>query len=152
MSLPVGRRGAVCGAAVFLLAVTAPAAYAQVAAPPGVSTPGNSATGAPDETQLDPNAPLAPLPNLGVDWPDLAKAPAEPVDPSATLELVGETRYSYAVSGIDAVESPLLRQRFDELSTLKQHSNAPANAAQLDRRATEDVELLTGLLRGEGYY
>lgn len=152
MSLPVGRHGAVCGAAVFLLAVTAPAAYAQVAPPPGFSTPGNSATGAPDETQLDPNAPLAPLPNLGVDWPDLAKAPAEPVDPSATLELVGETRYSYAVSGIDAVESPLLRQRFDELSTLKQHSNAPANAAQLDRRATEDVELLTGLLRGEGYY
>jgi len=131
------------GAAVFLLAVTANDAHAQVVAP---------GAGAPDETQLDPNAPLARLPDLGVDWPDLAKAPAEPVDPAASPELIGESRYSYAVTGIDAVASPLLKQRFDELSTLKQHANAPANAAQLDRRASEDVELLTGLLRGEGYY
>lgn len=136
-----------CGAAVVLLAVTAPAARAQVAAPAGVPAPGT-----PDVTQLDPNAPMAPLPDLGVDWPDLAKAPPEPADPAATLELVGDARYSYAVNGIDAVASPLLRQRFDELSTLKQHANAPANAAQLDRRASEDVDLLTGLLRGEGYY
>ncbi|MEG3125552.1 autotransporter assembly complex protein TamA [Sphingomonas sp. GB1N7] len=147
MSLPVGRHGAMCGAAVVLLAVTAPAARAQVAAPAGVPVPGT-----PDATQLDPNAPMAALPDLGVDWPDLARAAVEPVDSAATLELVGETRYSYAVNGIDAVASPLLRQRFDELSTLKQHANAPANAAQLDRRATEDVDLLTGLLRGEGYY
>jgi translocation and assembly module TamA len=145
MSLPVGRHGAMYGAAVFLLAVTANDARAQVG--PQVAVPG-----APDETQLDPNAPLAPLPDLGVDWPDLDKAPAEPADPAASLELVGEARYSYAVSGIDAVASPLLQQRFDELSTLKQHADAPANAAQLDRRASEDVELLTELLRGEGYY
>lgn len=147
MSLPVGRHGAMYGAAVFLLAVTANDARAQVGSQ--VAAPG---AGAPDETQLDPNAPLAPLPDLGIDWPDLDKAPAEPADPAASLELVGEARYSYAVTGIDAVASPLLQQRFDELSTLKLHANAPANAAQLDRRASEDVELLTGLLRGEGYY
>src|SRR3546814_19066135 len=49
-------------------------------------------------------------------------------------------------------ELPLRRQRFDELSTLKAHDGDPANAAQLDRRAREDAELLTTLLRGQGYY
>jgi translocation and assembly module TamA len=50
------------------------------------------------------------------------------------------------------VASPLLRQRFLQLSTLNAHDGQPANAAQLDRRAREDSALLTGLLRGEGYY
>src|SRR3546814_13562741 len=49
-------------------------------------------------------------------------------------------------------ELPLRRQRFDELSTLKAHDGDPANAAQLDRRAREDAELLSTLLRGQGYY
>ena len=130
MSLPVGRHGAMYGAAVFLLAVTAHDARAQVAPP---------AAGAPDETQLDPNAPLAPLPDLGVDWPDLSKAPVEAPDPAASLELVGESRYSFAVNGIDAVASPLLHQRFDELSTLKQHANAPANACRPSRRSSSST-------------
>src|SRR3546814_13340821 len=61
-------------------------------------------------------------------------------------------RYGFAIEGLDATATPLLRQRFDELSTLKAHDGDPANAAQLDRRAREDAELLTTLLRGQGYY
>ena len=48
--------------------------------------------------------------------------------------------------------TPLLRQRFDDLSTLNANDGKPANAAQLDRRAREDADLLNSLLRGEGYY
>src|SRR3546814_20372232 len=61
-------------------------------------------------------------------------------------------RYGFAIEGLDATATPLLRQRFDELSTLKAHDGAAANAAPLDRRAREDAELLTTLLRGQGYY
>ncbi|QNQ07567.1 autotransporter assembly complex protein TamA [Sphingomonas alpina] len=142
MSLSVGRRGALLCAAAGLFVVVAPCADAQDSA----------GTVAPDVGTLDPNSPLAPLPDIGVDWPDLSVAPDEPVDPSATPELTGETRYSFAVDGIDAVATPLLRQRFDALSTLKTHDGDPANAAQLDRRAREDALLLTELLRAEGYY
>ncbi|MGH6615432.1 autotransporter assembly complex protein TamA [Sphingomonas sp.] len=142
MSLSVGRRGALFCAAAGLFVVVTPCAHAQDSA----------GTIAPDAGRLDPNSPLAPLPDIGVDWPDLSVAPDEPVDPSATPELTGETRYSFAVEGIDAVATPLLRQRFDALSTLKIHDGDPANAAQLDRRAREDALLLTELLRAEGYY
>ncbi|MEN2785505.1 autotransporter assembly complex family protein [Sphingomonas qilianensis] len=142
----VGRRGAMCCTAALFLVSTTPARAQQGAA----SLP--SEQDAPDLTALDPNAPLAALPDLGVDWPDLSALPAEPVDPTAQAEVAGDVRYTVAVEGIEAVATPLLRQRFDELSTLKTNQGAPANAAQLDRRGREDAELLTGLLRAEGYY
>ncbi|MES2058381.1 MAG: BamA/TamA family outer membrane protein [Pseudomonadota bacterium] len=142
MSVSVGRCGALLCAAAGLFVIVAPCAHAQDSA--GIA--------APDAGTLDPNSPLAPLPNIGVEWPDLSAAPDEPVDPSATPELTGETRYSFAVEGIDGVATPLLRQRFDALSTLKTHDGDPANAGQLDRRAREDTLLLTELLRAEGYY
>ena len=129
------------GAAAGLL-VAAGAAQAQVSAPAPAT-----ATGAP----LDPNSPMAPLPDLGVDWPDLDKAPAEPSS-DASAELTGEARYTWALEGLDGVGSALLRQRFAQLSSLDTHDGQPANAAQLDRRAREDAELLTDLLRAEGYY
>lgn len=99
---------------------------------------------------LDPNAPLSPMPDIGVAWPDLAKAPADTAPEAANV--VAETRYAYRIEGIDNVASSLLRQRFAELSVLDQHDGEPANAAQLDRRAREDATLLVALLRGEGYY
>jgi translocation and assembly module TamA len=156
MSVSFGGRGAMFCAAAGLLAATAPAlAQDRVAAPQPepVAVEIDAAQDAtPDTSALSPDAPMAPMPDLGVDWPDLASTPAEPVDPSATPGLSGDRRYEVGVDGIDAVASPLLRQRFDELSTLKQNDGATANAAQLDRRAREDADLLTGLLRGEGYY
>ena len=142
MALLVGRRGAYLAAAGAFF-VACPLARAQVrpADPPAA-----------DPVQLDPQSPLAPLPGLGVEWPDLSKAPEEPADANAPTALLGETRYDYRVDGIDPVASTLLKDRFAELSTLKTNAGQPANAAQLDRRAREDATLLTTLLRSEGYY
>ncbi len=101
---------------------------------------------------LDPTAPLAPLPGIGVDWPDLGAAATGETATTTRTDGAAELRYSWKIEGIDAVATPLLRQRFDDLSTLNANDGSPANAAQLDRRAREDAELLTTLLRGEGYY
>lgn len=130
-----------CRAIVPLALVLAPLpALAQVAP----ATPPQDADG------LDPAAPMAPLPDIGVDWPDLTPAPGEA---GATAERVrDEARYSYAITGIDGIGSDLLRQRFDAASTLREGRGDPANAAQVDRRAREDAALLVTLLRAEGYY
>jgi translocation and assembly module TamA len=141
-------------AATTILAVAPRCVDAQdkVAPPP----PPTASTAAPVPTpangQLDPQSPLAPMPDLGVAWPDLSSLPPEPTDPNASPELAGEVRYDYRVDGIDDVANPLLRERFKELSTLAANDGAPANAAQLDRRAREDSALLVGLLRAQGYY
>lgn len=142
MSLSVGRRGVSLAAAGFI-SVLCPRAIAQV-------SPGEPAT--PPMAPLDPQSPMAPLPGLGVAWPDLSKAPEEPATETATAALTGDTRYDYRVDGIDEVASTLLKDRFNQLSTLKTNVGQPANAAQLDRRAREDATLLTTLLRAEGYY
>lgn len=143
MALSVERRGALLIAAGIVFAGYAPsgaAAQVRPADPPAV--PG----------RLDPQSPMAELPGLGVAWPDLSKAPDEPVDPKAQTALTGDTRYDYRIDGIDAVASSLLKDRFAQLSTLKANVKDSANAAQLDRRAREDATLLTTLLRSEGYY
>ncbi len=100
---------------------------------------------------LDPNAPLAPLPDIGVAWPDLGVDAGTAAVTQAT-DGTTETRYSWRIEGVDAAETALLRQRFDDLSTLNANDGSAANAAQLDRRAREDADLLQTLLRGEGYY
>jgi len=108
-----------------------------------------------DQAALDPNAPLAAMPDIGVDWPDLASDPAAPVAVAAQAQATdgaAETRYRWQIEGIDTVATPLLRQRFDQLSTLNANDGAAANAAQLDRRAREDADLLKTLLRSEGFY
>lgn len=107
----------------------------------------------PEELMLSADAPLAPLPDLGVDWPDLSEAkPGEDRSAPAAAAVVDLVRYAYRVTGIDGVADTLFRQRFDALSTLKAHVADPSNAAQVDRRAREDSALLITLLRGAGYY
>ncbi|MBZ6380980.1 autotransporter assembly complex protein TamA [Sphingomonas sanguinis] len=130
-------------------------ALAQTATP---TAPTNQTvpTGAPpevdDPTMLDPSAPLAPLPEIGVAWPDLATAPGDPAGVmAATVDAAAERRYHWKVEGIDGAGA-LVRQRFEQLSSLDNNDGEPANAAQLDRRAREDAALLTNLLRGAGYY
>lgn len=103
------------------------------------------------EPALDPASPLAPLPDIGVDWPDLTTTGTDATATAAT-DAMAEARYSWTIEGLDAAATPLLRQRFDQLSTLSANDGEPANAAQLERRAREDAELLVTLLRGEGYY
>ena len=143
MVLSVVRRGAsmVAAGAIFVLC---PAAVGQVR--PADPAPASA------QPQLDPQSPLAPLPGLGVEWPDLAKVPEEPANPDEPAALTGETRYDYRIDGIDAVATSLLKDRFASISTLKANVGQTANAAQLDRRAREDADLLTALLRAEGYY
>lgn len=143
MALSVGRRG-VSLAAAGVLCVVCSRAMAQVRP--------STEQADPKVSPLDPQSPLAPLPGLGVDWPDLSKAPPEPVSPNTPTALAGDTRYDFRVDGIDDVASTLLNDRFAQLSTLKANVGQPANAAQLDRRAREDATLLTTLLRAEGYY
>src|SRR6059058_186599 len=59
----------------------------------------------PDAAELDPSAPLAPLPDLGVDWPDLnAKETTAPAPAAATAqqpdEGAGEVRYTWTLEGL----------------------------------------------------
>ena len=129
-------------AASLLLLLPAPLA-AQVAPVPPAQQPA-------PEAPLDPAAPLAELPGIGVDWPDLSAEPATPADRQA--DAAAERRYSWRIDGVDTVASAVLRQRFAQLSALDTHDGDPANAAQLDRRAREDADLLVTLLRAEGYY
>ena len=125
------------------------AAAAQAATVPSAAVP--PAGTDPGTAPLDPNSPLLPLPDIGVAWPDLGVDQGAAAADSAT-DAAAETRYAWRVDGIDGVASPLLRQRFSQLSTLDANDGALANAAQLDRRAREDADLLATLLRGEGFY
>jgi translocation and assembly module TamA len=124
------------------------------AAPPPPSEPG----------ELDPNAPLAPMPDLGVDWPDLnAKdtvLPPEPTAPGAQqaapaqqTEPAGALRYTVSVEGLSSIgNAEDLLHAFRQQSTLEAERKDPANAAQVGRRASADSDLLAELLRSQGYY
>ena len=128
------------------------------AAPPATTQP------PPDPADLDPNAPLAPLPDLGVAWPDL-NAPDAPQPPAATPAVApkqaerapasagGNIRYTIAVEGLGPIGAAedLLAQ-FRKSSTLEEERKRPANAAQIGRRASADADLLEELLRSQGYY
>ncbi len=153
MSSPIARAGRTVAGAAILLAVPL-SAQAPVAAP--VPTPVPTPTPAPDDAPMavspDPDAPLAALPDIGVEWPDLTAAPADPAATAAVVDAATARRYDWRIEGIDAVATPLLRQRFAENSSLADNRRAPANAAQLDRRGREDAELLVSLLRATGYY
>jgi translocation and assembly module TamA len=127
-------------AVAVMLGAVAPAA-AQVT-PPGADAP------------LDPESPMDPLPGLGVDWPEMGQngLPSDAAQPSANETEVGEKRYTVEVDGLDPALREKIMPRFDLLSTLKADAGKPANAAQIDRRAREDADLVEGLLKAEGYY
>ncbi len=132
------RRAGFCAATALLAVVASNRSAAQVA-PEAMPS-------------LDPNAPLAALPDIGVAWPDLAATPDDPESVVTTTDADAARRYAWRVEGIGDIASTLLRPRFDQLSSLKANDGKPANAAQLDRRAREDAALLNSLLRAEGYY
>ncbi|USI73837.1 autotransporter assembly complex protein TamA [Sphingomonas morindae] len=134
---------------------------------PGIATP--------PADVLDPGSPLAPLPDLGVDWPDLSRPdeaapllvapgpiptlalppppPAAPVASRGRSVPVGEQRYTIRLDGLEDIGGgAALRTRFDELSVLHAGLEKPANVAQIDRRARQDAGLLRELLRAAGYY
>ncbi|HYW16536.1 MAG TPA: BamA/TamA family outer membrane protein [Allosphingosinicella sp.] len=108
-----------------------------------------------DLPPLDPSAPLDPLPDLGVDWPDMEQGADDVIAdaPDAGIaDSAAERRYTVRIEGLDGDTEAALREPFDSLSTLARNLKDPANAAQIDRRAREDAELLAELLRARGYY
>ena len=136
-----------CAAATFAIAPVV--AHAQVAPP--------------STDELDPSAPLAPLPDIGVDWPDLnareqlPSTEQAPVPQPATTSLAdengGEIRYGWTIeglAGIGNVEEVL--KAFRQQSALDADRKKPANAAQVSRRSRADADLLAQLLRSQGYY
>lgn len=115
------------------------------------------------DVPLDPSAPLDPLPELGLDWPDVGQDPATSPDQAADVPVVeapdtaiadaaAEQKYQVTVEGMEGVSGDTLLQQFSDLSTLEEGRDEPANAAQIDRRAREDANLLAELLRSFGYY
>jgi len=136
------RCGAAFAVAAFLAAAPFPftSAHAQTAPEAG--------------PVLDPDTPLDPLPDLGVDWPDLQAAPAEAAQPAAgaTTDAAADLRYDVRFEGLDIEQIELVAAQFKALSTLRAGEKQPANVAQIDRRAREDADLLAELLRARGFY
>ncbi len=89
---------------------------------------------------------MAPLPGGGVDWPQAVATTAGDAGAADT----GDVRYTVDVS--DGLGSPARLLRFRELSTLWAGRGAPANLAQINRRAVEDSDLIDQLLRADGHY
>jgi translocation and assembly module TamA len=103
---------------------------------------------------LDPSAPLDPMPDLGVDWPDMEGDFADiPNIPDTTIADAAAARaYDVRIEGLEEVEAEGLLGQFRSLSALEEHRGGAANAAQIDRRAREDADLMAELLRAYGYY
>jgi len=119
-----------------------------------------------DASELDPSAPLAPIPDLGVAWPDPgasdqpAPAPAPQAgaaevatEPPPSETEAAELHYTIALEGLETVGSSAeLVSSFDQQSVLRKNRNEAVNAAQIDRRSRADADLLAELLRSQGYY
>ncbi len=117
-----------------------------------------------DPAELDPNAPLDPMPDLGVAWPDLkasdtpapavtvpGSTPSKPQSGAATV--TGNIRYTLRVEGLaTVVNSEDLLHGFRMQSALEAERKHAANAAQIGRRASADADLLEEMLRSWGYY
>jgi translocation and assembly module TamA len=59
--------------------------------------------------------------------------------------------YRVVLEGADAL-GPTFRTRFDKLSALVTNQGKPANAAQINRRASDDEDLVRQLLAAQGHY
>ena len=103
---------------------------------------------------LDPSAPMAPLPDLGVDWPNMEQTDeAIPDLPDTSIaDAATERSYTIRIEGLDGLAADGLLEQFRQLSTLETNREEAANAAQIDRRAREDARTLAELLRANGYY
>jgi translocation and assembly module TamA len=102
----------------------------------------------------EPSADLAPLPDLGVDWPDPAAidAAAPGADaPAAAPNAETLQQYRVVLDGVESLGGDF-RTRFNSLSALVENQGKPTNAAQLDRRIRDDEELLRELLNAAGRY
>jgi translocation and assembly module TamA len=102
-------------------------------------------------TTLDPESPMAPMPGIGVDWPDMTDSLAE-TKAAPSTDISADRRYAIVVDGLEKVDRAKIMSRFNLLSVLRTGEGKPSNVAQVNRRAHEDADLLENLLRAEGYY
>src|SRR6185503_898062 len=103
----------------------------------------------PSSSDLDPSAPLAPLPDIGVEWPDLNapdadESSAEGEQTNAVTDAgVGERRYSFEITGLNGIgDSADMLATFRKQSALEGGRKKPANVAQVSRRSQADSDLL----------
>jgi translocation and assembly module TamA len=105
------------------------------------------------DAALDPLSPMDGMPGLGVDWPDLAAPDIAGVPPPVERSADSDARrYSFTIDGLAGADRAELLSRFNLLSALREGEGKPANAAQIDKRAREDSDLLNSILRAAGYY
>ncbi len=139
---PVCRSvGSLCLTATPVLLLSASFAQAQMSAPAN--------------PPLDPNSPMANLPDIGVAWPDMKESITDQSAQNATKVLSeeqSERRYAISIEGLERIQASPVRDRFDQLSVLRQGQGKVANIAQIDRRTREDRSLLESILRTSGYY
>ncbi|MEO8142537.1 MAG: BamA/TamA family outer membrane protein, partial [Sphingomicrobium sp.] len=133
---------------------------------------GHAQQSAPDPAELDPDAPLDAMPDLGVEWPDMNVpdpaplpdpeplpgttpdvAESEPEAASVSIDdSVAARRYAVRLEGLGTAGDEALLKAFKAQSALDEGDKKPANAATIDRRARADGELLVSLLQAQGYY
>ncbi len=103
---------------------------------------------------LDPDSPLADLPDIGVAWPTLDTGTAIAISQEAARpkDLNALGRYSVRIESQGDPLPPELVSRFGNISVLKASEKKPANTAQIDRRSREDGTNLRELLHAAGYY
>jgi translocation and assembly module TamA len=138
--------------AVALLPPSAARAQTASAAP---SAPPAAQPATPAAEPVVPMSDLAPMPDLGVDWPDPAKIDAAPAanGPTEVKGIAADKLQHYRVvlEGADVLGATF-RTRFDQLSALVTNQSKPANAAQINRRARDDEDLVRQLLAAQGHY
>lgn len=125
-----------------------------------------------DNAPLDPDTPMAELPELSIGWPDeLSLPPLENLEPDTDIQFAENVLAQPLVLQEGAVENigsaleiafpadpaafPLRQEflsRFRTLSTITDLSDDTESVAQLAARARADEVLLTDLLRVYGYY
>ena len=110
----------------------------------------------PEQQRLDPESPMAPMADIGVEWPDMVDAPSA-ITTDKPAEVASDTdadalRYTIAIVGLDPLVRIGIAGQFDALSALRAGEKDKANAAQINRRARDDADLLTALLKNSGYY
>jgi len=123
-----------------------------------VSAPALAQQAGTDPEEVDAMEPLDPMPDLGVDWPDLDAAPVDEPDDASAPEAqpapeTTERHYAIAIDGLQRIgDTSALVREFESQSALYEGRRHGANAAQIQRRADADAELLAELLRSQGYY
>ena len=151
----VSQRQAVMLAAALLFSSVAYAQTAPTNAPVPPITPTDAAPPVNPLPPVGPATDLAPMPDLGVDWPDPAKIDAAPAvnEPTEVKGIAADKPQHYRVvlEGAEPLGA-IFRTRFDQLSALVTNEGKPANAAQINRRARDDEDLVRQLLAAQGHY